>query len=118
MGNDGSESMRCNRCGTIWPTVVADATDEGGAHPLACPACRSTDFGPVATAPLPRPNDVTFLHVQFMTPQPPPVPGTFIEMGPYVMFPPESRGSTQDATPAQWAQDPTGRNELRWWNGV
>jgi hypothetical protein len=90
---------------------VSDAVEDAGSD--ACPSCGSNDirtFDPYAHPMHGQPNP-ELLHLQHLTPRPPLAPGAMVGMGPYMPLPRPS------SPPARWAEDPTGRNQYRWWTG-
>ena len=102
-------SHRCRACEATWTAAAESVTDD----PVQCPNCGSTEVSsldPYAT-PYPHQPNPEMLHLQYLTPQPPPAPGTMVRMGPYMPLP------RQRSSSARWAEDPAGRNQWRWWAG-
>jgi hypothetical protein len=64
-----------------------------------------------APRPAPGPGPYPYLlHQQLLTPRAPLTPGASVRAYPMVRAAP--------TVPARWAEDPTGRHQWRWWNGV
>jgi hypothetical protein len=106
MEHDQEDALRCSQCGERWDAAVP--TD--GSEP--CPHCGSTVAPGRGTSGVPVPPELNpeMMNLQFITPRPPLPPSALAAMGPYAPIRAQS--------PARWAEDPTGRNRLRWWDGV
>jgi hypothetical protein len=109
------ESFVCGQCGARWTAPVSDAVSGAAdtAHTTECPRCFSNQVRPFDphAAPLVHQPNPELLHLQHLTPRPPLAPGAMVAMGPYMPLP------RPTSLPARWGEDPTGRNQWRWWSG-
>jgi hypothetical protein len=100
----------CHQCGESLVAPGSEASADGSL-PATCPHCGSTVELPAdpSTIPPPRELNPELLNMQLITPRAPLAPGDMVGMGSYAPLPRPS--------PPQWAPDPSGRNQWRWWNG-
>lgn len=66
---------------------------------------------PAATAPAHEGPYPAMMRYQLMTPRAPLAPGAGIRMYPYATLP-------HHHPDGWWADDPTGRHQVRWWSGL
>jgi Protein of unknown function (DUF2510) len=103
-----SDERVCRECAH----PLDEAVPSGG----TCPNCGAADAehgddtGVTPSAPAAH-LPAAAMNPPLMTPRAPLAPGAFVRMGPYSPMPRPS------SSPAQWAEDPSGRNQWRWWDG-